>query len=92
MQRESSPPAIKPVMIQPPKLSYIERKKLKNNMQMTIATAQQEEEKAAVVEKKIDSSIKQQEEAEKIVKADVNNQKEQMRQRLIQRKRSRAAS
>jgi len=65
---------------------------MKNNMKMALVTMQQEEEKAAVVEKKIESSLKQQEEAEKILKQDVNSQKEQMQKRLIQRKRSRAAS
>lgn len=60
--------------------------------EMQLETMRQEDEKTSVVEQKIESTLQQQEEAEKVLKADVTNQKEQMRQRLIQRKRSRAAS
>jgi len=56
---------------------------MKNNMKMALVTMQQEEEKAEVVEKKIEISLKQQQEAEKILKQDVNTQKEQMQKRLI---------
>jgi hypothetical protein len=52
-------------------------------MKMALATMQQEEEKAEVVEKKIEISLKQQQEAEKILKQDVYTQKEQMQKRLI---------
>ena len=82
----------KKALVQPPKMSYLERKRMKNNMKMALVTMQQEEEKAEVVEKKIEISLKQQQEAEKILKQDVYTQKEQMQKRLIQRKRSRAAS
>lgn len=51
----------------------MERKKLKNNMKMTLATMQAEDEKAAVIEQNVENSIKQQQEAEKILKADVTN-------------------
>jgi hypothetical protein len=64
-------------------MSYLERKRMKNNMKMALVTMQQEEEKAEVVEKKIEISLKQQQEAEKILKQDVNTQKEQMQKRLI---------
>ena len=70
----------------------MERKKLRNNMKMTLATQEQEELKSGVVEQKIESALKQEEEAEKVLKADVNSQREAMQKRLIQRKRSRAAS
>jgi hypothetical protein len=58
---------------QPPKLSYLERKRMKNNMQMTLATLQHEEEKTQVVEKQIASQLIKQEEAEKVLKKDVFN-------------------
>jgi hypothetical protein len=64
-------------------MSYLERKRMKNNMKMALVTMQQEEEKAEVVEKKIEISLKQQQEAEKILKQDVYTQKEQMQKRLI---------
>jgi hypothetical protein len=34
-------------------MSYIERKRMKNNMKMALATMQQEEEKSSVVEKTV---------------------------------------
>lgn len=79
-------------IVQPPKMTYIERKRMKNNMKMALATMQQDDDKAAIIETRIEQSIKIQEETEKILKQDVNNQKEAFQKRLIQRKRSRAAS
>ena len=79
-------------MVQPPQLSYIERKKLRNNMKMTLATLEQEESKTNIVEQTFNEVAKNQEAAEKVLKADVNSQREAMKQRLMQRKRSRAAS
>lgn len=47
--------------------------------EMQLETMRQEDEKTSVVEQKIESTLQQQEEAEKVLKADVTNQKEQMR-------------
>jgi hypothetical protein len=70
----------------------MERKKLRNNMKMTLVNLEQEEAKSGLLEQQVDSALKKEEEAEKVLKADVNSQREAMQKRLIQRKRSRAAS
>jgi hypothetical protein len=44
-------------MIQPPKLSYIERKKMKLAREMQLETMRQEDEKTSVVEQKIESTL-----------------------------------
>lgn len=66
-------------MTAPPQLSFMERKKLRNNMKMTLATMEQEESKTNIVEQTMIQQEKNQETAEKVLKADVNSQREAMR-------------
>lgn len=61
-------------------------------MKMTLVNLEQEEAKSGLVEQHVDTTLKKEEEIEKVLKADVNSQREAMQKRLIQRKRSRAAS
>lgn len=84
-----SKPAPTAPVLQAPKMTIIERKRMKDVMSINLYNQAEEERKGGDKEKAVESQIKKEQEITKVVKKDMMTQKEALQQRLAERKRSR---
>ena len=72
----------------PPALSLIERKRMKNNMQMALAQKAEEETKTGKTQKEMEKQLEDQKQIKKVVNKDMLTQKEMFQKRLAERKKN----
>ena len=60
----------------PPKLTLHERKRMKNNIQMTLTMRAQEEQKTGKIKRELEKQLEEEKQATRIVKKEMMTQKE----------------